>query len=472
MPPHAPKLEPIFGAINPRPLATRPRSDRAASAPAGQSGRAATTRIERLLYFSVGIAGAVYGVLGAPKALAQLGALVGWWGVTSYCLITIAPVLLGGLAFVASTRALRRIAIGYGGVFTVTVVLFAPMMTTADLPDAASPWTNDIISVVTAAVAIACSIPVGWAVLVVTTIAATLLRFIAAPELGAALAVMDGLYMFLTGAIFVAFMQVSKRAGRQLDDAASRATVSAAELATASARVQERKRVDALAHDHVLSAFLIASREPAAERDTLVELAITALGALEPHTFGEESDVSYTALTAMLRSAVTSLGNGIDFSVVFPAEAVRALPSAEDKPEPIDRLGSDLSWGSSSLPGDVALALIEATSEAVRNSLKHADGLTASSTHAKSSPPHDDARIGAVYRRVAVEFSDESVAVMIADDGVGFDVNRIATDRLGVSNSILWRVSALAGGHAEISSTAGAGTEVGLLWNRPVGMAV
>lgn len=58
-----------------------------------------------------------------------------------------------------------------------------------------------------------------------------------------------------------------------------------------------------------------------------------------------------------------------------------------------------------------------------------------------------------------VDFSESELSVMVVDQGVGFDVNAIPNDRLGIRQSVIHRVKSV-GGHVKIWSTAGAGTSV------------
>ena len=63
-----------------------------------------------------------------------------------------------------------------------------------------------------------------------------------------------------------------------------------------------------------------------------------------------------------------------------------------------------------------------------------------------------------------------AIQVEVGDDGAGFELAAVPTERLGVRVSILERMSS-AGGHAEITSAPGSGTRVVLSWpdERPAG---
>jgi signal transduction histidine kinase len=68
---------------------------------------------------------------------------------------------------------------------------------------------------------------------------------------------------------------------------------------------------------------------------------------------------------------------------------------------------------------------------------------------------------GAALVSVFCEVEDGHVSVFVLDRGVGFDPDRVAADRKGISESIQARVSRR-GGMATVRSSVGAGTEVSL----------
>jgi hypothetical protein len=101
-------------------------------------------------------------------------------------------------------------------------------------------------------------------------------------------------------------------------------------------------------------------------------------------------------------------------------------------------------------PSDITAAITEATAEALRNSVFHAD-------------PADRDAARAVY----VHLDEGGVAVLVLDDGVGFEAKGVPTSRLGISVSIVGRMHALAGGYAAIESQPGRGTTVRMGWIGP-----
>jgi len=57
------------------------------------------------------------------------------------------------------------------------------------------------------------------------------------------------------------------------------------------------------------------------------------------------------------------------------------------------------------------------------------------------------------------------IQARVVDDGIGFKLNRIPRDRIGIQVSILGRMAS-AGGHAEIDTAPGAGTAVVIRWEK------
>ena len=97
-------------------------------------------------------------------------------------------------------------------------------------------------------------------------------------------------------------------------------------------------------------------------------------------------------------------------------------------------------------PSAAVRAISEAMGEALRNSLHHAGR---------------DAQ-----RATLIEPEPDRLLVTVGDDGVGFDLAAVPPERLGIAISIQQRVAAVPGASARVQSTPGAGTTVGLQWER------
>jgi signal transduction histidine kinase len=100
------------------------------------------------------------------------------------------------------------------------------------------------------------------------------------------------------------------------------------------------------------------------------------------------------------------------------------------------------------LPPDVADALVTATLQAIENSITHAGS--------------------GAHRAVTTERTARGgVRITVTDDGRGFDPEGVAQERLGVRLSIVERMENV-GGNADVLSSPGNGTTVGLSWS-PIG---
>jgi signal transduction histidine kinase len=178
-------------------------------------------------------------------------------------------------------------------------------------------------------------------------------------------------------------------------------------------RVRSQERADVAAHLH---------------DSVLQTLALIQKNSHDPAVVARLARSQERDLRAWLFTTPTSSGESI-------AAALREL-SAEIE----DAWGVDVETVT---VGDVPVTevvtpIVHATREALVNAAKHA---------------------GAPKIDVYAEVSPSAVEIFVKDRGVGFDPTAVAEDRHGVRGSIVARMERH-GGHAEIRSTAGVGTEV------------
>lgn len=224
-------------------------------------------------------------------------------------------------------------------------------------------------------------------------------------------------------ALFLWCVVYARAAAERVDREAVRQRSRAAAVAATSAREREGARFAALIHDAVLSTLLEASRAQESS-SVLRNQAARTLEQLEQSRTAPEIDHLDAAAT-----------------IEFLREAVREV-AAEVPVQVSSRRAADLC-----LPIEAAQVLGAALSEAVRNSLRHADVVGR-----------------AVRRGVSVTIATGGIRVVLSDDGAGFDPARVSADRMGIAGSILGRMRALAGGAAFVESAPGAGTVVTLVW--------
>lgn len=439
----------------------------------------AYTRVARILYLSLGLGGTAFALLDVAPAREQFPVLNPIWGLSAFGLLAGLPAVIGILARFAPLRLLHRLAIAEGAVFVAVLMTWLPMMT-GPLPGNGTPWTNMLVTVAAAGVSMAVRPGFSWAYAVLVSVLGGLLRYTASPAVGVTVAVLDGSYILLMNAIFVALILSTRSAAARLDAAAERARDAAASHAAAEARGQQRARIDALIHDHVLSLLLMASRE-GSPRAVIRSLAHSTGAALRNAAPAPGETVTMSEFVARLRSAITALDSEVPFEARLTDVAAASSPTPfTARAEPtvlgdggVPRRAAARSAGQSSgadepvLPVSAADALVEAATEALRNSLRHAAG--------DAAQP--------VARSVQVSTGRGAVTVRVSDNGRGFALRRVAPERLGVRVSILGRMTALRGGTADIHSARSAdaaadtatgtavGTVVTLTWHGEEGTA-
>lgn len=229
----------------------------------------------------------------------------------------------------------------------------------------------------------------------------------------------DAAYIVLLGAILGGLYYMVLFASRRADLANTLAVRQLTRRTSVDAFERERQLVDALVHDRVLNALLVAaSADNLAQRQRAAVLAEQAIEDLQRAASdrGMPQTITAQALFRALRKAATRIDSKIEVDVLSSSR----LP----------------------LSHDVAAALTEATLQAIDNSLRHA---------------------GATNLQIRMEASASNLSIEITDDGRGFRVNRVPRNRLGISNSILARMRNV-NGQAEILSEPGSGSKVILRW--------
>jgi signal transduction histidine kinase len=186
---------------------------------------------------------------------------------------------------------------------------------------------------------------------------------------------------------------------------------------TERARSQERAEVAAMMHDSVLHTLTLIQRhhdDPA----QVARLARAQERELREWLYGDRKTVAESFAEALRASAAeVEDRHGVRIEVVTVGDG----------------------------PLDPQLeACVAAAREAMVNAAKYAAGAPIS---------------------VYAELDDERVEVFVKDRGPGFDLDRVAADRMGVRESILGRMRRH-GGQAEVRTAPGEGTEVRLTARR------
>lgn len=394
------------------------------TAPAVSAAVSASTPIVRAMSGGVGVGGVVFGGLALHDYVAQFPTFSPVWSIALAVAYLGAAVALAIGARYGDVRTLRIYAGVLAGIYLLGLITFAlavprPAIGGAD----AVPWVITLMVIGTSAAAVSFPTVVAWIYLGLcgALIAVDRLNYCGS---GATLGTVEGtLFELFFCGIFVGLAIASRRLARLLDEAGRAAETETRRNATKNARTRERRRIDALMHDNVLSVLLasaIGNGEP-----VVADQASRALRQIDRYGVdGDPEPVTAAQLVWELQAITTDIA-----------------PRAEFRYE---------LQGDNPPPPEITAALTEATAEALRNSVLHAD------------PPERNAE-----RAVYVHLDDGGIAVLVLDDGVGFDKKAVPSTRLGVSVSIVGRMVALPGGYAAIESEPGRGTTVRIGWIAP-----
>lgn len=376
----------------------------------------AEERIQRVLLYASGVPALAYALLDTRSATAQVRSSQGVVGAALYLMCALLPLLASLLALSVALPVARFVASAYCLIFAVTMVTWAPLMTTSTLPNDVAPWTHGLLPIAAVYASIIWRPAYAWVYLVALAGTSGVLRWLTSPSPDLLIALQDGVFDLMLSAIFVTLIQLSLRAGSALDAAEAEACARATAAASASTTHLQRVRLDALVHDRVLSLLLAAGRVGDSQREDLRRASVSALSALR---------------TPMSPDPITG--------EEFTARLREATPGSFDWTERIE--------AGLSVPAETTASLLEAAAEAIDNTLHHAPG----SLHSVDITIHRD-----------------RLLIRIADDGPGFDPNAVEPTRLGVRLGILRRVSAVRGAAARVEGRPGEGTTVELSWNARV----
>jgi two-component sensor histidine kinase len=383
-----------------------------------ESDHPALDSVTRSMALALGVGAAAFFALSVSGLLAQ-SAVFGplWsWGAAS---LMFGPMLIAAaLSRWIPPRAIRSLAgvtaVGQLGTLA-TLVLVLPGGT---LPETyGTPWPLGAVLMGCACAAVAWRAAITWPYLAVCVVVVGIDRLVASARPIPDLAVQDALHTLLFTAVFTSLALAIRSAGRLLDTTLNRASADTRRLATAEAQMRERGRVEALLHDSVLVALLASSRRPD-HAPQVARDALDRLDDLEHRSFDETSEpVDARAWLWRVQAATTQL----DAAARFTHEEEGTPP----------------------LPADVAEAILEASAEALRNSVIHA---------------------GPASRAVHVRLESSRAEVTVIDNGRGFEPDAVDEARLGVRVSIRDRMRNVTGGRAVVVSRPGSGTRVAITW--------
>ena len=236
------------------------------------------------------------------------------------------------------------------------------------------------------------------------------------------IAMQDAFYVFLLGGAVSALVHLTRDAAKRADQANSIAIANAIEQAQIDAAERERQRIDALVHDRVLNTLLVAAKASnKQDQEAAAIAAAEAIASLESAAQDQENQPKVTTLGLYrsLRKAALRASSELEVEIV--------------------------SAGLEEISADIAQTITEATLQAIDNAIRHSES-----------------------NIIQVQLGDKSgngLYVQVRDHGKGFNLDRLAKDRLGIRSSIQARMLSI-GGQAFISSEIGSGTVVELRWSK------
>jgi len=294
-------------------------------------------------------------------------------------------------------------------------------------PETSAPWVLALSPLTVGAAAVALRLRGALVAAAVHLALRLLLHLTGVWRLSTTSLVLDGLLLLVVVAAVSVTVQALQAAAEQV--ASAREAAEGARTAAVAARAAEAEHVrwDGIVHDDVLASLsLTAQARDAGDRTAAAQAAAQALDRLRREgaqaADGTTVPVRLDELADRLRTAA---GREHPGAVVAAPDAVTASGAG--------------------VAAEAAEALVAATTEAVRNAVRHGGG---------ASGRTPDVRV-----EVSLAHGGRRVEVAVRDDGVGFDPARPAPGRYGLAVSVLRR-TAVVGGQAEVTSAPGRGTVV------------
>ena len=348
----------------------------------------------------------------------QLPYLATWW------LVPFGGGILGltlAMVIVSFTgRPVGGLAIGYLTAVAVGTALW-PLAWLSPEPASGSPWLWMCLGAASLWTALVFGTKWGFSYALATGAVYAGVRLTPSGQ-GVTLvaAMQDLLVLVINPSAVIIGITLLTDAIRRLNATAGASQQQQARATVEEALVEERRRLDSIVHDEVMTTLVNVTMGGSERDPQLVEQARHAIQQLElaGETTGDRVPVTVEHLGWLVTDQVTSL-----------------VPEA--------RAEIDVSDLTLQVPAAVAGAIGQACREVAKNIARHAEA-----------------------GQVTVRIDDAlaaGVRVTITDDGVGFDPDTVPSDRFGLRLSVMERMSSV-GGRAEVRSRPGGGTRVRLVW--------
>jgi signal transduction histidine kinase len=382
-------------------------------------------QIETVVSRSVAIFGLLFGLQAIPAVIQQLPTAQTVWA------IVFAVGIYGGIVATIVASFAKRWVRGVNAYVSFAYLLgLAGWPFVVDHPLAVAterPWLWLLCTVATSTAAIAFSTWQATTYLFLTPVVYGLVRI--APAGGGASvssASLDIAYAIILGGAVLILITLLRQAAASVDYAQETALDRYAHAVRQHATEIERVRVDSIVHDSVLTTLLSAARADTPEARALAtRMARNAMGHLKAAASASPDDdatVTLQQLAKRITDSVATLSGPFELRTRRVESGIIPLQSSE--------------------------AVYSAAMQAMVNSLQHAgtgDG---------------------VNRWLVVEeAAGGGIRIGIGDDGAGFALDAIPSERLGLRVSIIERVSN-AGGSVEVDAGVDSGTVIWIMWPR------
>lgn len=401
-----------------------PPKDLLAAAPAVKQPRnpISRKRVETVLSRSVAWFGFVFGAQ-------TLLALPSQWSIGDpVWTVTVVAALYGTLLVALFCSTIKWFVVGshrlFAIVYVAALVSWPFFLADPSVTQSGNHWLYQLTTVATAMAAIGLSVRGALTYLFVVPAIYGVIRV--TPWGGGArweLGLFDAVYAIILGGAILVIVAMVRAAATSVDEAQGTALDRYSRAVRQHATEVERVHVDSIVHDSVLTTLLTAARAESPEQQRLsAQMATNAIRHLQEAALVSPDDGT-TVRFRQLADRIVTAGRGMQppFTVRVRSLDTRVLPSAQ------------------------AEALYSAAVQAMVNSVQHAGGAD-------------------VRRWLKVTgHHGGSVEIEVGDAGLGFDVDTVPHERLGVRRSIIER-TINAGGHAEVRSSPGKGTVVVLTW--------
>ncbi|HEV7957470.1 MAG: histidine kinase [Microbacteriaceae bacterium] len=383
-------------------------------------------RIETAVSRSSGVFGLVFGAQTLPVLLGQADQLAPVWFLLS------SAAVYGGLlaAMVASVskRGVRAVNSAVVVAWIVVMMTWPLAVTGSELVEDGRPWPWFLLTVATAAAAVAWPVWAATIALVAASLTYGIVRV--TPSGGGAgveLVALDVVYALILGGTVLIIMTLLRHAAVSVDLAQATALDRYSTAVGQHATEVERVQVDAIVHDSVLTTLISAARATTPESESLAaRMAADAMGYLREAASSppDNATVPVSELAHRIRTVAPTLA--------------AAFEIRDGRVE-----GADLS-------AQAAEAVYSAAVQAMVNSTQHAGA-------------------GAdVARWLSIRGTEAGgITVEVGDTGVGFDVHAVPVARIGLRVSIIERVIQV-GGNVEVDSAPGEGAVISITWPGPL----